>query len=458
MTKIEIKQLIANGDLAKAIEQINTLIKTHLAGHPEDKTTLEIQNILITNAGRLSNINKKRQSGELEFKEEQTTTAQLQNAILAAIDQVPDQVWSNRAGTTHPKSADRLALKRSKLLLDFCQAHSTHYTTAQLYNLHATVVQQFGGISEIDLDELIEEVVHLIDSQIPKTIQAFVKKHQGNWNRREELEFLEELSQSAEMIMDKLVLAARLHQARTAELLGFEYIQGGEFLMGASEGEEGASDDEKPQHRVRLSSFYMGRHPVTLAQFEAFVLDSGYSAYEGWRCDVEGNPQMDKQHPVIYVSWDDAKAYCDWLGRKHKLNIRLPREAEWEYACRAGTTTPFNTGANLTMEQANFGGFFNGTSPVGSYPPNDWGLYDMHGNVWEWCEDLYSENYYKACEQQGMVIDPAGSKEGSNRVYRGGGWDGRSRGCRSAYRYGWDQGRRLNFLGFRLALSLQSVG
>lgn len=454
MTKTEIKQLIFDGDLAKATEQVNTLIKTHFAGHPEDKTTVEIQNILISNAGKLNNLNKKRQLGELEFKEEQITRAQVQNAILAAIDQVPDQVWGATIGITNLKSADRLSLKRSKLLLDFCQAHGTHYTTAQLYNLHATVVQQFGEISDIDLDELIEEVVHLIDSYIPKTIHAFVKKHQGNWNRREELEFLEELSRSAEMIMDKPVLAERLHQAKTLELLGFEYIQGGEFLMGAPDGEEGADDDEKPQHQVRLSSLYIGRYPVTLAQFEAFVLDSGYSAGERWRCDVKGNPQMNKQHPVIYVSWEDAKAYTDWLGKKHNLNIRLPREAEWEYACRAGTRTPFNTGANLTKEKANFNRHIGSTTPVGSYAPNDWGLYDMHGNVWEWCEDWFSLTYYKACEQQGMVTDPIGTNEGSHRVYRGGSWNFPPLRCRSALRSYWYPDGRDTALGFRLALSL----
>jgi formylglycine-generating enzyme len=246
---------------------------------------------------------------------------------------------------------------------------------------------------------------------------------------------------------------------------GFVFIQGGTYLMGSPENEAERSGNEI-QHRVTVSDFYMEKYPVTVTQFEAFISEENYRTdadKEGvnWRYDTRGELQQDKQHPVIHVSWNDAAAYYQWLSKKLNKTFRLPTEAEWEYACRADTTTPFNTGNNLTTDHANYNGnypyenypkgkYLGKTTPVGSYPPNGWGLYDMHGNVYEWCLDWYGEKYYNECKRQGIVDNPQGPENGSYRVLRGGSWCYFARFCRSARRYGDYPGFRDYFVGFRL--------
>lgn len=258
------------------------------------------------------------------------------------------------------------------------------------------------------------------------------------------------------------------------------FIKGGTFLMGSPDSEVDRIKTET-QHQVKLSDFFMAKYMVTVAQFETFIKESRYQtdadkeggsyiwtgrdyqqkAGVNWRCDVRGEMQKDKQHPVIHLSWNDAVAYCYWLGKKLNTNIRLPTEAEWEYACRAGTTTPFNTGDNLTTEQANYNGnypynknprgkYLQRTTSIGSYPPNAWGLYDMHGNVYEWCNDWYDGKYYAMCKKQGIVGNPTGPETGSDRVLRGGRWDGGARNCRSARRGRCNPIDRSDAIGFRL--------
>ncbi len=260
----------------------------------------------------------------------------------------------------------------------------------------------------------------------------------------------------------------------------FSLIKGGTFQMGSPDSEADRIANET-QHPVKVSDFFMAKYLVTLAQFEAFISESHYQtdADRGdgsyicdgknwqqksgvnWRCDVNGKPQQDKQHPVIHVSWNDATQYCTWLSKKLNAACRLPTESEWEYACRAGTTTPFSTGDNLTTDQANYNGdypyknypkgkYLGKTTPVGSYPPNAWGLYDMHGNVYEWCSDWYGEKYYEECKKHGVVENPMGPKSGSYRVLRGGCWDDYAQCCRSAYRSYFTPAYRFNYVGFRL--------
>ena len=164
------------------------------------------------------------------------------------------------------------------------------------------------------------------------------------------------------------------------------------------------------------------------------------------------------------MSWNDAIAYCEWLSKKHSRTFRLPTEAEWEYACRAGTTTPFNTGENITTtDQANYNGDFpysnnkkgvwrKNTVAVDSLKPNKWGLYNMHGNVWEWCDDVYSIISYDECKAKGFVENPGGPvpETGSCRVIRGGGWGSSAEYCRSACRPDDAPDRRNDTVGVRL--------
>jgi formylglycine-generating enzyme len=252
-------------------------------------------------------------------------------------------------------------------------------------------------------------------------------------------------------------------------------IPSGSFLMGSPAYEPERISDET-QHPVTLSAFRMSKYEITIAQFKSFVDATGYvtDAEKGsgrsgesfiwtgtqylikpglnWRCDEAGNLRSEKEynHPVIYVSWNDANAFAEWMG------CRLPTEAEWEYACRAGTTTPFNTGDGLASSLANYNGnypylnnlkgeFRKKTMPVGSFPPNAWGLYDMHGNVYEWCNDWFD---VLSSEAQ---TDPKGPATGFRRVRRGGGWGSDARRCRSAFRYDFFPDYSINIIGFRVA-------
>ncbi|MCP5002827.1 MAG: SUMF1/EgtB/PvdO family nonheme iron enzyme [Planctomycetes bacterium] len=228
-------------------------------------------------------------------------------------------------------------------------------------------------------------------------------------------------------------------------------IRAGEFDMG-SEGESG----NEISHRVKLAGFKISAKPVTQAQYEA-VMGVNPSHFKG-------KGQRDAAElPVENVRWNDAMVFCEQLTKQVKGESRytLPTEAQWEYACRAGTTTPFNTGDNLTTVQANYDGnypykdnpkgkFVGKTTPVGAYAPNAWGLYDMHGNVWEWCTDWYDEKYYAACKGQGVVENPQGPKKGSYRVLRGGSWHDFAQSCRSAYRSYYHPDDRNSSIGFRL--------
>jgi len=212
--------------------------------------------------------------------------------------------------------------------------------------------------------------------------------------------------------------------------MNFVYIPAGDFLMGSPPTEKNRNSDVVPQHNVKISKgFWMGQTEVTQAQYKA-VMGTNPSHFKG------------DNNPVENVSWDNATEFCRKLSQKEGNTYRLPTEAEWEYACRAGTTTPFNTGQTISTDQANYDGDYvygNGrkgtdrgkTTEVGSFSPNAFGLYDMHGNVYEWCQDWYDEDYYS----NSPSVDPQGPNTGEYRVLRGGSWYNYPRGCRSANRY-----------------------
>ena len=224
------------------------------------------------------------------------------------------------------------------------------------------------------------------------------------------------------------------------------YIKPGTFLMGSPASESGRFDNEGPQHRVTLTKgFHMGAHQVTQQQYGKVMGTNPSHFRKG------GN------HPVEKVSWSDAQEFCRKLSARDGRTYRLPSEAEWEYACRAGTTTPFAFGNTISTEQANYDGNYpyargqkgewrRCTTPVGSFQPNAWGLCDMHGNLYEWCSNWYDRYYY----QKSAGNDPEGPSSGSHRVVRGGSWYCNPRGCRSAYRDDYPPGLRVNYIGFRL--------
>jgi formylglycine-generating enzyme required for sulfatase activity/tRNA A-37 threonylcarbamoyl transferase component Bud32 len=215
-------------------------------------------------------------------------------------------------------------------------------------------------------------------------------------------------------------------------------IPAGSFMMGSPSNEKGSSSNEKPQHKVNLKSFYLGQTEITQVQYQA-IMGNNPSSFKG------------AELPVEEVSWFDAREFCKRLSRKTGKTYDLPSESQWEYACRAGTITPFAFGDTITTDVANYNGQHEKTTAVTTFPPNAFGLFDMHGNVWEWCADTWHNNY------NGAPIDGTAwqsQDENDNRVLRGGSWNYIHRNCRSAirgYSYFGNQG---NYNGFRVCLAV----
>lgn len=319
-----------------------------------------------------------------------------------------------------------------------------------------------------------------------------------------------------------LILAMVVAGAHAAEIernsLGMAFVKlpAGEFLMGSDEAPESLAraypqlpttrfaqlDDEGPVHRVRITrSFWMGQHEVTVGQFRRFVEASGYvpesvadgTGGYGWRADYdpatttrgdafEGrdpryswrNPgfTQGEDHPVVNVTWNDAQALAAWLSKAEGRRYRLPTEAEWEYACRAGTRSRYSSGqeprsllgaANVfdassarywprwqSMAVDGDDGYAF-TAPVGSFAPNPWGLYDMHGNAWEWVADWHGDHYYA----QSPLDDPQGPAEGAVRVRRGGSWHTWAFYARAAYRNWNAPDTRYTLVGIRLVREVE---
>jgi formylglycine-generating enzyme required for sulfatase activity len=232
-------------------------------------------------------------------------------------------------------------------------------------------------------------------------------------------------------------------------------IPGGTFTMGSPATEKESYNRERPQHQVTLQPFFMGKFPVTQAQWRAVA------ALEQVNRELEPNPSYFKgeNRPVERISWYDAKEFCDRLSRKTGKPYHLPSEAQWEYACRAGTTTPFHFGETITTDLANYRGsvsyssgskgiYREETTPVGSFGvANAFGLYDTHGNVWEWCADHWHSNYEGApTNGSAWLVD----NDNHPRLLRGGSWYVAPDNCRSAYRYYDYPDSRYNGIGFRV--------
>ncbi|MEH2337074.1 SUMF1/EgtB/PvdO family nonheme iron enzyme [Nostoc sp.] len=222
-------------------------------------------------------------------------------------------------------------------------------------------------------------------------------------------------------------------------------IPGGTFMMGSPEGEAERYKDESPQHQVKVSGFFMGKYEITQAQYQA-IMGSNPSSFKG------------EKRPVETVSWDDAVEFCKKLSHKKGKTYRLPSEAEWEYACRAGTKTPFYFGETITTDLVNYDGnapygsapkgeYRQKTIDVGKFPPNSFGLYDIHGNVWEWCLDVYNDNYQGAPKDGSVWMT---GKDNNKNLLRGGSWIYNAMHCRSAVRAGYARAFLDHNVGFRV--------
>ncbi len=266
------------------------------------------------------------------------------------------------------------------------------------------------------------------------------------------LEKMNKISGAAEIMYEKFDKGAKERYKNYIEN-DMVCIPAGTFMMGSPDNEYDRGSNET-LHEVKLDEFYISRFQVTNVLYEKF--DPDHKKRRDTYSDGD-------RQPVVYVNWYEAVMFCRWLG------CRLPVEAEWEYVCRASTNTPFSTGGNLTDKQANYdarypyknnpkGKYIEQTAPVGSYPPNAWGIYDMHGNVWEWCQDWYDEKYYETCKGKGTVENPRGPESGSDRVLRGGSWRSNAQDCRSASRGGLRPDDRNYAIGFRLVFVPQSGG
>jgi formylglycine-generating enzyme required for sulfatase activity len=255
-------------------------------------------------------------------------------------------------------------------------------------------------------------------------------------------------------------------EAVEAPSLTMLWIPPGRFWMGSPEDEPERRSDEGPQHLVQLQGFFLAQTPITQAQWRKVAQWRPTKGEGAWNQKLNPNPSYFKgdQRPVNSVSWEDAEEFCHRLSQRIGRNYTLPSEAQWEYACRAGTTTPFHFGSTISTKLANYNGnyvygegvkgeFCKQTIDVASFPANPWGLLDMHGNVWEWCADHWHGNYEGAPEDGSAWIDEE-AKEDKNSMYvrllRGGSWRFHPADCRSAFRFNGPPDIRNNDVGFRV--------
>ncbi|NES00835.1 MAG: formylglycine-generating enzyme family protein, partial [Symploca sp. SIO1B1] len=234
-------------------------------------------------------------------------------------------------------------------------------------------------------------------------------------------------------------------------------IPGGTFQMGAPVDEEGSSNDERPQHPVTIQPFFMSKYPITQAQWRIVAVLPRVNR------SLAENPSRFKgdKLPVEQVSWYDSNEFCSRLANETGIFYKLPSEAQWEYACRVGNTTPFYFGETITSTLANYdasvtyaferkGSYRGETTPVGDFPPNTLGLYDLHGNVWEWCADPWHDNY-KNAPSDGSIWQ--NKNDNHYMLLRGGSWNDPPQGCCCAYRYMYEPVSRSSNLGFRVVCS-----
>jgi len=281
---------------------------------------------------------------------------------------------------------------------------------------------------EQELAEARDLAVDASRSQAEKKIKQLEDYYKAEIKRLKE-------DKKSQNIVQSFTAQDFIEDLRNGIKLEMVAIPGGTFMMGSPEGE--GKDNEKPQHEVTVQPFYMGKYPITQAQYQQLI---------GINPSYFKDREDAKWRPVEQVSWEDAVEFCQRLSRLSGKEYRLPTEAEWEYACRAGTTTQYHFGDTISPELANYGVKINETTEVGKYLPNAFGLYDMHGNVWEWCQDDWHSNYEEAPNNGNIWL----SEKSGIKVIRGGSWSYDPLDCRSAYRNYYARGSRDGNIGFRV--------
>ncbi|HRD64812.1 MAG TPA: formylglycine-generating enzyme family protein [Candidatus Competibacter sp.] len=345
----------------------------------------------------------------------------------------------------------------------------SHYSTQEFLVVHTVVEGQLEAVKRI-----CPAATRELKLRATAQMLDFVRCRVAQIDVLELLKLLDWSDIKPSQLVGWLCFQERLRDGGVGPMM--VVIPAGRFLMGSSEDELERQDNER-QHEVQVAVFAIGKYAVTVGQFRRFIEASGYrtEAEKGggiycrtgseWKQDPDKNwrnpgfPQTDN-YPVVGISWNDAMLYVDWLNEQTGQQYRLPTEAEWEYACRAGTVTPFYFGETIDTDQANYdgnyvygkgrkGSYRQKTVEVGQFPANAWGLYDLHGNVWEWTGSEYDEGYGGA--ELRIVSD---RDSGGPRVLRGGSWNYVPKWLRSAAR-DWDDPRtRYYNFGFRLARTL----
>ncbi len=395
----------------------------------------------------------------------------------------PVRSWNNQ-DDAFKNVAQGIRSAANKLIEERQQKQLKIEAAIAQYRHRAEYFTSDGKISHLELDILndLQKNLGLTDSEAiairKKALESYrIYKEKIEIYRLSLINFLDEqgypLDENAETELKEFQQhyklknedVVRLRKAQEAELfteklgngvvLEIVPIPGGKFLMGSPDNEPERRNSESPQHLVSIQPFFIGKYPVTQSQW-AIV-----AALKKVNIDLNPDPSHFKgaNRPVERVSWDDAIEFCARLSNKTGKTYRLPSEAEWEYACRAGTTTPFYFGERITTDLANYNGNYTygagskgeyrkQTTDVGKFPPNPFGLFDMHGNVYEWCQDAWHENY------NGAPIDGnAWMSDKENRLLRGGSWLYDPRHCRSANRNGNAYTFGSSNVGFRVVVA-----
>ena len=282
----------------------------------------------------------------------------------------------------------------------------------------------------------LDQLLQSLQSEIKQLKEQLDQERAQNETDQNEIMRLRELIERSQVVIEDKEQDKSQAQSFTEDLgndikLEMIAIPAGKFMMGSPEGE--GEDSEKPQHEVTVQPFFMGKYPITQAQYQQ-IMGNNPSDFKG------------DERPVECLSWDEAIEFCQRLSKQTGKEYRLPSEADWEYACRSRTTTKYYFGDDIASDLANYGGNIGETTSVGKYSPNDFGLYDMHGNVFEWCQDDWHKNYKGAPNNGNAWLSGISIK----KVIRGGSWWYNPSYCRSAYRDNYSRDYRPYWIGFRV--------